>query len=90
MSFTNEDSYYKYYEGTWNGQKLRFAEGKGASNVSIWNGTLAIASYTFLGYGVADFATARKESTNGQYSYYDSNLRTQIKFKLAPAKVSPL
>ncbi|MGV3615511.1 MAG: hypothetical protein ACO1SV_09280 [Fimbriimonas sp.] len=89
ISFTNEDAYYKYYEGTWKGQKVRFAEGSGIGSISIWNGSLAIATYTFLGYRVSDFPTVTKQSSQGQYSYYDSALRTQIKFKLAPATVSP-
>ena len=89
LEFTSSDSYYKYYEGTWKGQKIRFAEGPGIGSISIWNGNNAIASYHFRDYGVADFTTATKESSNGQYSYYDTNLKTQIKFKLTPAKVMP-
>lgn len=90
LSLTSEDAYYKYYEGTWKAQKVRFADGSGASNLSIWNGNLAIASYTFTSYRVSDFGSVTKQSLSAQYSFYDSNVKTQVKYKLAPGTASPL
>jgi hypothetical protein len=89
LNLTHSDAYYQYYEGTWQGQRVRFADGPSASSITIWNGSLAVASYNFASYRVSDFPTKMADSISGQYSYYDSNLKTQIKFKLAPAKASP-
>jgi len=89
LSYSNEDSYYKYYEGTWRGMNIRFADSPAVSSISIWNGNLAIASYSLTNYHVSDFGSVTKQTLDGQYSYYDTVSKTQIKFKLSPATVSP-
>lgn len=89
VSLKSQDAYYKYYEGTWKGQAVRFTDGQGVGSITIWNGNLGLVSYTFVGYRVSDFPTVTKQSAAGSYAYYDTALKTQIKFKLAPATASP-